>query len=90
MAFSLSSERPGVAAVTLNPVRALFAWLATARAEQRKRAALSKLLDFDAALLDDLGVDRSDVLAAIADPRQGGRSLAARRARRANDWISHP
>ena len=90
MAFSLSSERPRVAAVTINPFRAVFAWLARARARHARQVALSHLLDLDAALLDDLGIERADVIAALADPRLDGRAFALRRAHRADDWLAHP
>lgn len=91
MAYSLGSERPSVAAVTPNPVRALLAWIADQRAKHARRIALSRLLELDAAMLDDLGIDRQDVIEALRDPGVGvGQVLAAKRARSSYDWLSHP
>jgi uncharacterized protein YjiS (DUF1127 family) len=91
MAFSLYSERPSVAAVPSNIVRALFAWVADARAKHARRVALASLLEMDSSLLFDLGVERQDIIEALRhpDPR-GGRLLSARRARASNDWLLHP
>lgn len=88
MAFLLPSERPAVAAVTLNPIDGLFRWLAKARAERVQRIALANLLEFDAALLEDLGINRQDVVDAMRDPpRTAGQTLAARRALSARNWL---
>ena len=91
MAYSLLfSERPSVAAIPTNPFRAFLAWLAAARAKRAQRVALSDLLEFDAALLDDLGIDRQDVVDALRrGPEDAGRELAARRAHASTDWLSH-
>lgn len=87
MAFLLSSERPAVAAVTFNPVSGLFRWLAKARAERAQRVALANLLEFDAALLDDLGINRQDVVEAMRNPPpKAGEALAIRRAHNARNW----
>lgn len=89
MAFLLSSERPAVAAVTLNPIKGLVRWLAKARARRAQRVALTDLLEFDAALLDDLGINRQDVIDAMRSPRRpAGETLAARRAASARNWLS--
>jgi uncharacterized protein YjiS (DUF1127 family) len=91
MAFSLESERPSVAAVSLNPLRALFAWIADVRAKHARRVALSNLLEMDATQLFDLGVDRADIIEALRHPDvEAGRALAAKRARSAHEWLSHP
>jgi uncharacterized protein YjiS (DUF1127 family) len=91
MAFSLESERPSVAAVPSNIVRALFAWIADARAKHARRVALSSLLEMEASLLYDLGVDRVDVIEALRHPNvEAGRALSAKRARSSRDWLSHP
>jgi len=90
MAFSLESERPGVAAVPHHPIRALFAWIAEARANNARRVALRQLLDFDAAMLNDLGIDRDAVISALERPSaEAGRLLDARRARASRDWLRH-
>ena len=65
MAYSLSSERPAVAAVTLNPLRAFGRWVAKARAARAQRVALGTLLEFDAHRLDDLGINRGDLFDAL-------------------------
>ena len=89
MAFLLSSERPAVAAVTVNPLRVLARWVARARAARAQRLALADLLEFDAALLADLGIDRQDVVDAMRHPpAQAGAELAARRARSAHNWYN--
>ena len=91
MAFSLESERPTAAAIPVNPLRALFAWIAEMHARHARRVALSQLLDLDAALLDDLGIDRQVVVEALQRPSaDAGRLLTARRARSSRDWLSHP
>lgn len=91
MAYSLSSERLSVAAIRFNPARALMAWIGSLRARHAQRVALSNLLEFDAALLDDLGIERSDVVDALQNPaRNVGARLSARRARSARDWLAHP
>jgi len=87
MAFLLSSERPAVAAVAFNPVGGLFRWLAKARAERAQRVALAHLLEFDAALLNDLGINRQDVVEAMRNPPpKAAETLAARRAQNARNW----
>jgi uncharacterized protein YjiS (DUF1127 family) len=90
MAYSLLfSERPSVAANPANPFRAFLAWLAAARAKRAQRVALSDLLEFDPALLNDLGIDRQDVLDALRSGSvEAGRELSARRARASTDWLS--
>lgn len=91
MAYSLGSERPSVAAVTLHPIRALLAWIADQRAKHARRVALSRLLELDAAMLDDLGIERQDVVEALRHPdARVGHALAAKRARASYDWLSHP
>jgi uncharacterized protein YjiS (DUF1127 family) len=92
MAYSsLFDERPDVAASSFEPLRALFAWLGNWRAKHAQRVALSSLLDFDQALLDDLGIDRQDVVEALRRPHStAAKSLAATRARRASEWLAHP
>jgi uncharacterized protein YjiS (DUF1127 family) len=89
MAFLLSSERPAVAAVTLNPIRGFVRWLAKARADRAQRVALANLLEFDAALLNDLGINRQDVVEAMRNaPPKAGETLAARRAQSARNWYN--
>ena len=43
----------------------LDGWVAEARKRRRQRLALARLLTLDPALLDDIGIDRLDVLEAI-------------------------
>ena len=89
MAYLLSGERPARAAVTVNPITGLFRWLAKARAERAQRVALQNLLEFDAALLDDLGINRQDVIDAMRSSQRGaGERLAARRATSARKWLN--
>jgi uncharacterized protein YjiS (DUF1127 family) len=87
MAYSLSGERPAVAAVTLNPLRAFGRWVAKARAARAQRIALSTLLEFDAHRLDDLGINRGDLFDALHHPATSpGRELDERRARNSRSW----
>ncbi|MHB1110803.1 MAG: DUF1127 domain-containing protein [Devosia sp.] len=89
MAFLLASERHAAAAVTYSPIRGFCRWLAKARAERARRIALANLLEFDAALLEDLGINRQDVVDAMRDPpRTAGQTLTARRALSARNWLS--
>lgn len=92
MAYSsLFDERLSVAARPFHPLRAIGGWLAAVRAKHAQRVALSNLLDFDAALLEDLGINRNDVIEALQTPSgEAGRTLAARRAESARDWLAHP
>jgi uncharacterized protein YjiS (DUF1127 family) len=87
----LFSERPSAAAASANPFRAFAAWVATVRAKHAQRVALSNLLELDAALLDDLGIDRQDVIKAMQYPHdEAARTLTARRAQTSRDWLAHP
>lgn len=89
MAYLLSSERPALAAATFNPLRALGAWFAKARARRAQRLALAQLLDYEPALLDDLGVNRQDLFEAMHHPsHRPGPLLSARRADKARNWLS--
>jgi hypothetical protein len=92
MAYSsLFDERPDVAAASSNPARAFFAWIGNLRAKHARRVALSNLLDYDNAMLDDLGIERSDIIDALQFPTQSaGARLHARRARNARYWLTHP
>jgi uncharacterized protein YjiS (DUF1127 family) len=89
MAYSLSGERPAVAAVSTNPFVGFVTWLARTRAGRTRRIALASLLDFDDALLDDLGINRQDVVDALRHHPQeaSGAMLHARRASRARSWF---
>ncbi len=87
MAFLLSGERPAVAAVTLNPFRALVRWAAKARAARAQRRALGNLLEFDAYRLDDLGINRHDLFEAMHQyPGNAGAALNRRRAQSSRTW----
>lgn len=89
MAYLLSGERPAHAAVTTNPFQGLVRWLARARTARAQRTALQNLLELDAALLDDLGINRHDVAEAMRNPpRSAGEALAARRALNARNWLN--
>jgi len=86
MAYLLSSERPAVAALPLNPLAAIARWLEKTRTAHTQRLALKQLLEFDEHRLDDLGVTRSDLFEAMHNPATTGPRLAARRARSARAW----
>lgn len=80
MALSLSGERSLVAA---NPFAACTRWIVRAQAARSRRIALNALLGLDSARLDDLGISRDDVNAALASGAPVGSALNAARARRA-------
>jgi uncharacterized protein YjiS (DUF1127 family) len=82
MALVLSGERPVAAAVSINPVRALVAWFAKARAARTQRVALDSLLALDPHRLADLGINRSDLFDALHATQRPTSLLAERRARR--------
>lgn len=90
MAYSLFGERPDTAAASsANLFQAFARWVADARAKRAQHVALSNLLDYDDAMLSDLGVNRGDVLAALSHSRgRAGRTLSARRAQSSRDWLS--
>ena len=87
MAYSLSGERPHVAAVTLNPLRVFARWVAKARAARAQRVALGTLLEFDTHRLEDLGINRGDLFDALHHRgASAGNELTARRAQNSRDW----
>lgn len=85
MALSLPSERSVAAASHANPVRALFAWLASANRIRARHNALKGLLELDQTRLRDLGITHMDVTEALYDKpgRSPGMVLNAARARNA-------
>jgi len=94
MAYSLLyGERPTLAAAETQPglFRNVASWFARMRARHAQRIALSNLLEFDAALLEDLGINRDDVVEALQhSDAAAGTILMARRAEAAHDWLTHP
>lgn len=86
MAYSLSSERPTMAAVQ-TPVASFFGWLAKVRAARAQRRALENLLEFDSALLDDIGINRQDLFDAM-QTQHAGQTLSQRRAAAARNWLN--
>jgi uncharacterized protein YjiS (DUF1127 family) len=87
MAYLLSGERPAVAALSSNPLSTAWRWLRQARAAHAQRVALHSLLEFDAHLLEDLGISRQDVVEAITHPVAHGHALSAHRQRSAKAWF---
>lgn len=87
MAYLLSSERPAVAAAQTNPLLTFFGWIAKAAQARRQRRALADLLEFDSALLEDIGVTRQDLFDAMHSPR-AGQTLSQRRAAAARNWLN--
>lgn len=85
MALSLSGERSATVGSRASLIRALFTWIAQAKANRTRRAALKSLLDLDAHNLRDLGITAQDVSEAIAarNGRTPGMILNAARARNA-------
>ena len=83
MALSLPGERSLAAATPANPFVAFTRWIAKAKAARTRRIALSALLELDHARLNDLGISRHDITAALAAKTQAGPILNAARARNA-------
>jgi uncharacterized protein YjiS (DUF1127 family) len=89
MALLLSGERPSAAAVSLNPFRIAVTFVGKVRAASARRQALHNLLSMDSYRLDDLGINRTDLFDAMgANPLQGGRFLAERRAETSSHWLN--
>ena len=89
MALLLSGERPSTAAVSSNPFRYAAAFVSKLRAANARRQALHDLMGLPAHRLDDLGINRTDLFDAMgANPLQGGRFLAERRAETASHWLN--
>jgi len=65
MAFLLASERSPAAAFSPNLVRFLPEWFAQARAKRARRVTLIRLLELEDFRLDDLGLCRQDIVAAM-------------------------
>ncbi|WP_193336767.1 hypothetical protein [Devosia beringensis] len=84
MAISLSGER-SPAAASSSPLAALARWIAEANAARTRRTALTALLALDSGRLDDLGITRADITAALSTRAYGGTEhvLNAARARNA-------
>ena len=83
MALSLHGERSLAAATPANPFVALVRWIAKAQAARTRKQALSALLELDHSRLNDLGISRDDVTAAMASPARAGFMLTTARARSA-------
>ena len=85
MAFSLPGERSVAAGSHVNPIRALNAWLARAKAARARRTALRSLLELDPTRLRDLGISQSDITEAMraGNGRTPGMVLHTARARNA-------
>jgi uncharacterized protein YjiS (DUF1127 family) len=81
MSLVLSGERPSAAA-SMNPVRAVFGWIAKGRAERTQRLALESLLQLDNYRLDDLGINRGDLFDAMHASQRPTKLLADRASQR--------
>jgi len=89
MVHLLSSERPSMAAAPSNPLRALANWFAKARAARNQRLALESLLEYDLARLEDLGINRQDLLEALDTPSQRpSYYLSRKRAESSRNWLN--
>lgn len=65
MALLLAGERPTLASVVTNPVHVLAGLAKRIRAAHKRRSELVALLNMDESRLDDMGISRRDVLAAL-------------------------
>ncbi len=84
MALSLYGERPRAAAMPVSPFAMFACWLAKAQAARARRTALAALLELDHHRLNDLGIDRQDVLEAVRlNATEAGRKLTAARSAKA-------
>ncbi|MDB5506074.1 MAG: hypothetical protein JWR75_712 [Devosia sp.] len=86
MAFSLASDRPVSAAAPRSLFSGALNWLAQINTERARKTSLTALLELDQSRLNDLGINRDDVLEALRNPRSSGRILSARRT--LNAWTS--
>lgn len=81
MALSLYGERPSAAAMPVNAFAVFARWVAKAQAVRTRRTALAALLELDHGRLNDLGIDRQDVVEAMRlNGIAAGRKLTAARA----------
>ena len=69
-------------------VAAIRSWLQAAAKRRAQRIALEDLLSMNAARLDDLGLNRHDVIEAIAASRGGDTDLATRAQARLRRTVS--
>lgn len=89
MAYLLSSERPVAAATSASFLSGFYGWVVSLRKTRAQRVALVNLLELDDTRLADLGIERSDIHAAIRNPqRSAGALLSARRATSAKAWLN--
>ena len=88
MAHLLSGERPALAAAPTSLWQTLANMIAKAKQTRARRLALETLLEFDAARLDDLGINRGDLFEALESPSsRPGHRLSQRRAESARHWL---
>jgi len=83
MAYSLSGERPTIAAWPIVLVSSMLRHLAKAAKKRRRRLAFTALLEMDEHRLWDLGISRDDLYRAIK--RDDFDIVAVRDARRGLD-----
>ncbi|SFV36344.1 protein of unknown function [Devosia crocina] len=85
MALSLPGERSLAAATPSTPLHSLFAFWAKVKANRARRIALKRLLELEPERLNDLGISRSDIYAAMEarSGRQAAMVLTSARARSA-------
>ncbi len=87
MAFLLSSERHAMAGSSLRPFAAFARWWRLVNAKRARRTTLEALLEMDEYRLDDLGLNRQDIVEAVTHSRDGAALLTQRRAERARRWF---
>jgi hypothetical protein len=86
MAYVLFGARSPAAAMR-NPLALTAGWFRRLREARRRRLALMNLLGLEPARLDDLGLCRNDIIAALAvRTARPGAMLSERRRRRALGW----
>ena len=86
MAISHSGER-SLSSASSNPLAALARWIAKTNAARTRQKTLTALLALDESRLDDLGITRADITAALASPRHAGIEHALNAARARNAWL---
>jgi uncharacterized protein YjiS (DUF1127 family) len=89
MLYSPPSTQPAevVRKTAVNSIWVIFSSISAWHRKSAQRRALRSLLQYDAHMLEDLGINRSDLFDAFDEPSWAAHGLDLRRARRATSWL---